>query len=118
MRNNGARIITRRILIGVFRDHQRPSPTGRGRTRTVQRVLQAQRLFELRNMRESRNFRPIRNDTDAENDSKSNQQCVTRWPAVLLVLIDIRHDVDLPPNQEFETGLLRRSRRAASTKRL
>jgi len=37
---------------------------------------------------------------------------------VLLVLIDIRHDVDLPPNQEFETGLLRRSPRAASTKRL
>ncbi len=59
--------------------------------------LQAQRLFELGNVRESRNCRPIRNDADADNDSKGNQQCVTRRPAVLLVFIDIRHDVDLPP---------------------
>src|SRR6476619_4551057 len=103
---------------GVLRSRRRLSPTGRSRPRQTAAGLQSQRLFELRNMRESRNFRPVRNDTDAENDPKSNQQCVTRWPAVLLVLIDIRHDVDLPPNQEFETGLLHRSRRAASTKRL
>jgi hypothetical protein len=86
--------------------------------RAKQRGLQPQCLFELRNMRESRNFRPIHNDTDAENDSESNQQCVTRWPAVMLVFIDIRHDVDPRQNQEFETGALRRSRRAACTKRL
>jgi len=78
--------------------------------------LQPQRLFELGNVRESRNCRPIRNDADADNDSKSNQQCETRWPAMMLVLIDIRHDIDLP--QGIVTGALRRSRRAASTRRL
>jgi hypothetical protein len=61
-------------------------------------ALQPQHLFNLRDMRESRNFRPIRNDTDAENYYKSNQQCETRWSAVMLVFIDIRHDIYLRSN--------------------
>jgi hypothetical protein len=58
-------------------------------------------------MRESGNFRPIRNDTDAENYTKSNQQCETRWPAVMLVFIDIRHDIYLPskPSNQRQDSL-------------
>ena len=78
--------------------HQVPFEVARAlANRTHQtRRLQPQRLLELRNARESRDGRPISDDTDAKNDSNSDQQCETRWPAVLLILIDIRHDIDPP----------------------
>lgn len=61
-------------------------------------------------MSKGRNLRPICYDSDAKNHSNGDQQCETRRPAVMLVFVDIGHDLPpiacrrRPPNRKYRSS--------------